>query len=120
MSYCRFSSDDFQCDVYVYESDDGFVTHVADVRLVFDRPLPPAVDIRTDLEGWAARNRMLHEAVDRAKRVRIDLPSAGEMFIDDTAGECAARLVSLRAEGLTVPGYAVEALLEEEAHPEVS
>ena len=29
MSYCRWSSDFGECDVYVYESDSGWQTHVA-------------------------------------------------------------------------------------------
>lgn len=33
MSYCRFSSDGFQSDVYVYESDNGFVISVAQYSL---------------------------------------------------------------------------------------
>ena len=34
MSYCRWSSDDFQCDVYVFGSDTGFETYVARGRYV--------------------------------------------------------------------------------------
>lgn len=30
MSYCRWSSDDFKSDVYVYESQAGWITHVKD------------------------------------------------------------------------------------------
>jgi len=34
MSYCRFSSNNWDCDVYVYESGYvGFVTHVASRRI---------------------------------------------------------------------------------------
>lgn len=44
MSYCRFSSDNFKSDVYVYESvDDCFYTHVAGNRLI----LPPFPEIRS-------------------------------------------------------------------------
>jgi hypothetical protein len=32
MSYCRWSSDNFDCDLYCYESSEGFVTHVAGAR----------------------------------------------------------------------------------------
>ena len=45
MSYCRFSSDDWQCDVYVYaDVAGGWTTHVAAVRFVFDKELPPPVE----------------------------------------------------------------------------
>lgn len=29
MSFCRWSSDDWACDVYAYESEEGFIIHVA-------------------------------------------------------------------------------------------
>jgi hypothetical protein len=40
MSYCRWSSNDFQCDVYVYEDvAGGWTTHVACNRVVYSEPL---------------------------------------------------------------------------------
>ena len=61
MSYCRFSSDDYQCDVYCYASVSGYyVTHVASNRPVLDGTLPPAVPWEKDnADAWLAR----HEAV---------------------------------------------------------
>lgn len=42
MSYCRFSSMNWRCDVYVYQDTyGGFVTHVAGCR----RVIPPIPDI---------------------------------------------------------------------------
>ena len=29
MAYCRWSSEDYQCDLYCYESKEGYVTKVA-------------------------------------------------------------------------------------------
>src|SRR5690606_11490392 len=37
----------------------------------------------------------------------------GETFNDDSAADCADRLIWLRAEGYTVPDYAIDALREE-------
>src|SRR5574337_1224384 len=44
MSYCRHSTDDFHSDVYTYESREGWITHVAANRLIFEEPLPDKVD----------------------------------------------------------------------------
>lgn len=42
MSYCRWSSDNWRCDVYVYEScSGGWLTHVAGQK----RVLPPIPDL---------------------------------------------------------------------------
>src|SRR5687767_6611694 len=44
MSYCRWSTDDFQCDLYCYEDvSGGFTTHVAGRRKIWDAPLPTQV-----------------------------------------------------------------------------
>lgn len=50
MSYCRFSSNNWMCDVYVYEGMGGrFVTHVAGNQLAF----PPIPDIL--FSSWSTR-----------------------------------------------------------------
>ena len=113
MSYCRWSSDDFQCDVYVYESPEGFVTHVASSRVVFSKPLPPPVDMRNVAEFLECQNKVM-EMVDTADRKPIGLPHDGQDFLDATPGDAADTLKMLMAEGYRVPQYAIDALLEEE------
>ena len=121
MSYCRWSSDDFQCDVYVYESTGDFwSTNVAGRR----RIIPPdvlaslPVDNDDDAGSWFARIQALNQWMDANEQAWTDLshlPSAGESFRDDTPGECADRLEALRVEGFNVPQYAIDALREEQA-----
>jgi hypothetical protein len=115
MSYCRWSSDDSQCDVYVYEDcAGGFTTHVAGRRRVFKEPLPPVVPMDEELKDeYFERYGKVNKMVDEAELVDIDLPYAGESFNDDTAGECADRLEELRGIGYIVPQYAIDALREE-------
>ena len=114
MSYCRWSSDDFQCDVYVYESADGWVTHVASNRAVFAAPVPPMADCM-DVEAVISRHLVVSEMLDDATRKPIGLPHDGESFTDMTAGECADRLESLRELGYVVPQYAIDELREDAA-----
>jgi hypothetical protein len=101
MSYCRFSSDDFCCDLYVYESrDDGFVVHVASNRLVGD---PPHVDFEAAPEDLVAQSKAQHRFVLSAERVAIDLPFAGASFREPDLASLRARLEELRGLGYRFP-----------------
>lgn len=85
MSYCRFSSDLWQCDVYVYEDcDGGWTTHVASARL---RHEPPQ----------ALRDMQVNSGEEFRARWH-----AQEEWLEE-----------IRASGLNVPQYAIDALREE-------
>lgn len=143
MSYCRFSSMNWMCDVYVYESCyGGWTTHVASNRRIFP-PIPDLsimrvptfgrkYDMETRRSSYPSR---LHEIAGRAclsfwtfwhGRIhmgsldlipsrKIGLEHDGETFGDDSAGECADRLEWLRREGYNVPQYAIDVLRSEQA-----
>lgn len=119
MSYCRFSSDDFQSDVYVYEDvSGGFTTHVASKRRVFKGPLPPRLPLpeKTDrqwAECYLAREREVMRMVGEADLVDIGLPYDGQTFNDPTPGAAADRLEMLRKAGYNVPQSAIDMLREE-------
>ncbi len=102
MSYCRFSSDDFSCDVYVYESGSGWITSVAGNRIVGDIPKIPPWNSVSVAEIFAAERAQM-DFLNTAQREDIDLPLAGDTFSDATPWECADRLESLRALGYRVP-----------------
>ena len=142
MSYCRFSSMNFMCDVYVYaDYYGGFTTHVAGNRYAF-RPLPSFRDIVPFPSGfagtwdkdtrtvkypvkWKQRVASVYSFVfaqwakvsqftlDHIPKRSIRLPHAGKRFNDPTAIECANRLVGLRNTGYVVPQYAIDALIQE-------
>ena len=54
MSYCRVSSGNWRCDVYVFESGHGWTTHVARQRRLFP-PVPDLVGgtLALALHGWS-------------------------------------------------------------------
>lgn len=55
MSYCRFSSMNWMCDVYVYEDvSGGWTTHVAGNRKIFP-PIPDIIGgkLSTFFHGWS-------------------------------------------------------------------
>lgn len=142
MSYCRWSSMNWRCDVYVYEDvSGGWTTHVAGRRRII-QPIP---DIPL---GWLPRfgatwsketrkvvypskwhkraahmmfslsalwHKYLHQpTMDLIPLRPIGLPHDGDSFNDGEPGECANRLESLRAMGYIVPQHAIDALREEQ------
>lgn len=141
MSYCRWSSDNWMCDVYVYASYMGCWTiHVAGTRNV----IPPLPDLpihrlatfggKYDFEArkatypsklhaacaktqfWLAAlwHRAHMASVDAVPKRPIGLAYDGETFYSVTAGDCADRLEMLRAAGYRVPQYAIDALRAEQ------
>ena len=118
MSYCRFSSFDFRCDVYCYESAIGYQTQVAANRVVFAEPLPEPVPYDPDKPDWAdrwvRRSQKVFDMVLHATRVDIGLPHDGQSFLDSTPGDCADRLESLKKLGYIVPDVVIAELREEE------
>jgi hypothetical protein len=116
MSYCRWSSDDFQCDIYCYEScSGGWDIHVAANRTILkEGDLPPYVPFsQENIDAWIARQMRVMEWVDTAERREIGLPHDGQSFNEQSAGDAANRLIMLRAVGYNVPQYAIDDLLEE-------
>lgn len=130
MAYARFSSVDHTSDVYVYASDQGFVTNVAARRLVLAEPLPERIEL-PDLpeagtgvteEEWSRasaayleRRSAVSKIIDRSESVPIGLAHDGEEFVHETAAECADNLERLRALGYIVPDFAIRALREEDS-----
>lgn len=145
MSYCRWSSMNWMCDVYVYESIyGGWETHVAGGRRIFP-PIPdfflsgklpscggkwdgashtvvyPNVLCRMAAKivfGFGAfwHNRVHMRMLEAIPIRKHTLPFAGQSFIDPTPGECAERLEHLRSLGYVVPQYAIDELRAEQAN----
>lgn len=120
MSYCRWSTDDFACDLYIYESVyDCWTIHVAGGRHV--GPLPPVPSLKelcdraVTGEEYAAASKVRRAWMDKHGTVPIDLPHAGETFDLATPGECADKVEELAALGYCVPDYVVPTLREEQA-----
>lgn len=148
MSYCRWSSDHFECDVYVYaDVNGGWTTHVAQRRLKHRVPDEiKAMPQDTGAEWYAAYeaekkwreslpcdettvNYLQKDGTTKPGPWRtpkdseyFDLsaigPESGESYNHDTPGECADWLVALKSKGFLVPQYAIDALREEQAEME--
>ena len=117
MSYCRWSSDDFECDIYCYHDCGGYWrTIVASKRVVPSEPMPALLDTRDPdwTNYWFERSQEVGRIVKASGHKPIGLPHDGKDFRDSTPGECADRLEMLRNAGYNVPQYAIDALREEE------
>lgn len=119
MSYCRWSSDNFQCDVYVYAASEGWCIHVAANKTAEDPP-----ENSREVAGWweqgeagvkayVEQHTRLTEWMTTAAKVPIGLAHDGGYFIEPTALACAERLISLKEMGYRVPQYAIDDLIEE-------
>lgn len=75
MSYCRWSTDDFTCDLYCYESSEGYVTHVASYK----------------------------DSREKDSREPIGLAYDGQSFLDETPEDFLATLTMLKEAGYTFP-----------------
>jgi len=92
MSYCRWSTDDFRCDLYIYDSCyENTVVHVARYRhTIPDEVLPPPVDLVTGKTGdWYARSLVVQTLMDQYPRRDIGGPLDGQTFTFDNADEVA-------------------------------
>ncbi len=126
MSYCRWSSDGMKCDVYVYESEYGYVCHVASRKIVnlHEAPhVPSFFDYNTPLDGkisdsdiqdFMVKHRAWDDWLDKsAIRENIGLEFDGETISTDSATSMANELTMLRDMGYQVPQYAIDSLYEE-------
>lgn len=127
MSYCRWSSDWFRCDLYAYESDRGFEIHVGGRRHKATDNLPPEFDQADEEDERMTVTRYLNlhmkvmaliaDHADENYRT-LGLPHDGESFILPTEREMYAKILELEALGYRIPrGLHDEALEATRSQP---
>jgi hypothetical protein len=127
VSYCRWSSDKYGCDVYVYEDvSGGFTCHVAGRRIINRHEAPHCPDLIdyprgengeiTDeaLDDFMVKHRAYMDWLKNdAIRENIGLEFDGKSFNVETATSMGNELKLLQTMGYNVPDYVIEALWEE-------
>lgn len=114
MSYCRWSTDDFLCDLYIWDDVAGHTAvAVASRRVVYEAPLPDPIPwdperIEEILARQQAVRKLPHHFED------IDLPYAGQTFHEPDQKAAADRVAELRALGYCCPDGIEQALREAE------
>ncbi|MBK1666554.1 hypothetical protein CKO28_00670 [Rhodovibrio sodomensis] len=114
MSYCRFSTDSFRCDLYVYETespddDPRFTIHVAGNRIPEDAPRLPELTAKS-IEDYVAAYRELTDYLLSCPRTPIDAPYAGETLLIGSLEELRAKLIELRDLGYRFPDAVLDAV----------
>jgi hypothetical protein len=107
MSYCRWSSDNWRCELYCYESNDGFVTHIASNKIVGDVPEELNI-IDTPYEEWIVSRKAAQKFMNTAERRNIGLEHDGETFVDEDLDTFLLRLLYLRKVGYKFPDYVID------------
>lgn len=120
MSYCRWSTDDYQCDVYAYENMDGNV-HISVAAMRHDLessvlPRPAPVNITDGVEEFVLRQSEFMQFLETCLVRPIGLPCDGDRYIFTDKAEAADKLQELKDMGYNVPENAINALKEEAAH----
>lgn len=124
MSYCRWSSDDFQSDIYCYQNiHSGYTVMIAGMKHVLKEPLPPPIDFmdskgKIDFEKYREyikRDDMVMGIIKRANLVKIGLPEDGKTYHFETPIETITALKMLRDMGYRVPQKAIDELEKEAA-----
>ena len=122
---CRWSTDDFGCDLYVYEGLFGWSINVASLRYVFADPLPapvalPAGFTDKQFEAWAGRVAVVSDIIHRSDLAPIGLSSDGQSLEAATPGQAADVLETLAQEGYRFPRMVVDELRAEQAEMDSS
>jgi hypothetical protein len=126
MSYCRFSSNNFKSDIYLYDSNQGLCLHIAANRIVGE---PPAYNLmmvsklndykegsaeyKSILDEFMAAQKAHNDFMETVKREYINFEHAGQTFYFSEANECAEFLRQLIALGYHVPEGVIEAVIED-------
>lgn len=111
MAYCRWSSDDFQCDIYAYPADGGVTVVVSRNR--YDYTPPPRLRKNASVDRCLERHQVIHDLLEDAPLIPIDLPYAGEWRDRITHEEAAEWLTELRELGYNFPVDVIDAILED-------
>ena len=120
MSYCRWSSDDWQCDLYCYEDvSGGWTTHIAGRKPIgVPRESPFPVDVpehekEAAIKAWVDSHNAAMKFLETAEYRDITLPHAGDTFNDPTLEAFKERLLYLRSLGYRFPDYVLETVEQE-------
>lgn len=109
MAYCRWSSDNWKSDVYVYESNRGIEIYVAGMRYAGEAP---EGDYYVDGKYNAEHYKAVHDWLASAERVEIGGPSDGKCYVCERE-DALTVLDRLRTEGYHVPQYAIDEIRKE-------
>lgn len=116
MSYCRWSSLCGLCDVYAYESEDGYQIHLSSKRIMGPQPYVPYQEL---VEGTATPDEFLEaykkytEALHSSVHVDNNLPYGPISINCPDLLEFYYQMLELRLLGYLFPDAVIATILEE-------
>ena len=113
MSYCRWSSNNWDCDLYCYaDVSGGYTTHVASRR--HKGPIPGMPDVRkVSKEDWQAAYDAQRRALNEDNLEPIGLPYDSQSYNDPDLHSFLDRVLMLKDAGYHVPDDVIEMIKEE-------
>ena len=115
MSYCRFSSDAYCCELYAYRTDEGFEIHVASNRRVYDEPPPtfPSDDMGA---SWICWHERVNAWLPSTRLEPINLSRDGQTLYADTIEDFRRQIASLIDEGYLAPDGLLQTIDDDIRH----
>lgn len=116
MSYCRWSSLDHTCDVYAYESKEGFIIHLAASRRIGPQPYVPWMEALTDevsTDELFKANLIYMDAIRDSALYDTGLPYAGTTVSCVDLEDFYSELVELKRLGYNFPEDVLTTVKEE-------
>lgn len=115
MSYCRWSSNNWDCDLYCYaDVSGGFTTHVARNRIDGDIPKEDMRLLRDGkVDEFMAQHNAQMKFLETCTRSPIGLPFDGQTFNDPDEEAFLARLLQLRLAGYRFLDYVLDDVRDE-------
>ena len=116
MSYCRWSTENFKCDLYCYaDCNGGYTTHVAGSKIISELPEEPSLKlvVENKCDEYLRLHKVWQAAFDVAERAPIGLPHDGESFNDPDLQSFYERIEYLMGLGYYAPKWLLEDIAEE-------
>jgi len=116
MSYCRWSCMDGLCDVYAYESDEGYQVHLSSKRIMGPQPYVPYLEFSKDQvtsEEFFEAYQLYMKALENSAYVNNNLPYGMESCCCESLEHFLSKMLELREVGYLFPDYVIETIIEE-------
>lgn len=113
MSYCRWSSMNWKCDLYCYGSSAGYEIHVGGNRIVGDVPHQVEWFQGISDDEFSKRHRENMAFLEDADRKSIGLQFDGQSYTLSTLEDFKDKLLELREAGYIFPDHLLEEIDEE-------
>ena len=116
MSYCRWSSMDYTCDVYAYGSQFGYEIHLARGRRMGPQPYNPSYEFYSgnmSMDEFMPLYEIWNDSIKNSPVVHMDLPFENESFTLGDIEDFYDKLIELREVGYNFPDHVLDEVREE-------